>query len=629
MEKRLRHDLREAGAITFQFPLPATGHRVTHSLPSRGGAITTPQTLSIAVLAGMMGLFIWGKVRYDVVAILALLAAIAVGIVKPKDAFTGFSDDIVIIVASALVISAAVQRSGVVEVALQFAASRMTRVGSQLLLLTSTVAVASALVKNIGALAMLMPAAFQMAKKNDSNPSVFLMPMAFASLLGGLMTLVGTSPNIIVSRVREELTGKPFGMFDYLPVGLGLTLVGLLFLRFGYRLLPGDRRAAPTMGEALDIEEYSTEVVVAEGSSAIDATLEDFIARSEGNVTVVSILRNGASVKLNPATILRQDDVLIVEGEPEILEQLIAREKLALEGEHRQQPREGKGEEIGVIEAVIGTNSRLVGQTAGSLNLQQRWGVNLIAISRQQERLFKRIAETSLCAGDVVVIQGPLGLLPERLRDLGCLPLAERAIRLGASRRGLLPIAILAVAMAATASGVVPVAVAFFAAAALVMITGTLPLREAYESVEWPILIMLGALIPVSDSLRTTGASTLVADWLSNTAAALPPWGAVALILVAAMAVTPFLNNAATVLVMAPIAASFAGDLGYRPEAFLMATAVGAGCDFLTPIGHQCNTLVMGPGGYRFGDYARLGAPLSLLVVLVATPLLIWVWPVR
>jgi len=227
------------------------------------------------------------------------------------------------------------------------------------------------------------------------------------------------------------------------------------------------------------------------------------------------------------------------------------------------------------------------------------------------------------------VIQGPLGLLPERLRDLGCLPLAERAIRLGASRRGLLPIAILAVAMAATASGVVPVAVAFFAAAALVMITGTLPLREAYESVEWPILIMLGALIPVSDSLRTTGASTLVADWLSNTAAALPPWGAVALILVAAMAVTPFLNNAATVLVMAPIAASFAGDLGYRPEAFLMATAVGAGCDFLTPIGHQCNTLVMGPGGYRFGDYARLGAPLSLLVVLVATPLLIWVWPVR
>ena len=582
----------------------------------------------MAVLAGMMALFIWGRFRYDVVAILALLASLAVGIVKPKEAFTGFSDDIVIIVGSALVISAAVQRSGVIELALQFVASRITRVRTQLLLLTTSVAVTSALVKNIGALAMLMPAAFQMAKKNNASPSVFLMPMAFASLLGGLMTLVGTSPNIIVSRVREDLTGQPFGMFDYLPVGLGLTVLGLAFLRFGYRLLPRDRRAAPTMGEALDIEGYSTEVIVAEGSTAIGGTLAELIERSENSVTIVSILRGQATLRPDPNRVLEQDDVLIAEGEPESLEQFVAREKLALEGEHREQPAESKGDEVGVIEAVIGKNSRLVGHSAGSLNLQQRWGVNLIAISRQGKRLVRRIAETPLCPGDVVVIQGPLTLLPERLRELGCLPLAERSIRLGASRRGLLPIAILAVAMAATASGYVPVAVAFFAAAGLVMATGALPVREAYESVEWPILIMLGALIPVSDSLRTTGASDVIASWLSATAATLPPWGAVALILVAAMAVTPFLNNAATVLVMAPIAATFAGELGYRPEAFLMATAVGAGCDFLTPIGHQCNTLVMGPGGYRFGDYARLGAPLSILVLLVATPLILWVWPV-
>ena len=232
-----------------------------------------------------------------------------------------------------------------------------------------------------------------------------------------------------------------------------------------------------------------------------------------------------------------------------------------------------------------------------------------------------------LRAGDVVVLQGPLSLLPERLRDLGCLPLAEREMRLGTSRKGWLAVAILGVAMSATALGLVPVAVAFFAAAGTILAIGALPLRDAYDHIEWPILIMLGALIPVSDTLRTTGASDVIATWLAQVAQTLPGWGAVALILAAAMAVTPLLNNAATVLVMAPIAATFASDLGYRPEAFLMATAVGAGCDFLTPIGHQCNTLVMGPGGYRFGDYARLGAPLSLIVVAVGTPLIIFFWP--
>ena len=229
----------------------------------------------------------------------------------------------------------------------------------------------------------------------------------------------------------------------------------------------------------------------------------------------------------------------------------------------------------------------------------------------------------------MIVLQGPLELLFERLSELGCLPLAQRTLRLGSARKGLLPLAILGAAMLATALGYVPVAVAFFAAAGLTILSGALPVREAYDHIEWPILVMLGALIPVSDSLRTTGASQVIGDWLGHLAASLPPWGAVALILASAMAVTPFLNNAATVLVMAPIAATFAGELGYRPEAFLMATAVGAGCDFLTPIGHQCNTLVMGPGGYKFGDYARLGAPLSLLVLLIGTPLILFVWPVH
>ncbi|WP_313535894.1 SLC13 family permease [Sphingomonas sp.] len=590
--------------------------------------MTTPQILSLVVLAGMMLLFVWGKLRYDMVAVLALLAALAVGVVKPKEAFTGFSDDIVIIVASALVLSAAVQRSGVIERAMLLLQRRVTRVRSQLLLLSASVGFASALVKNIGALAMMMPVAFQMAKRSKASPATFLMPMSFASLLGGLITLIGTSPNIIVSRVREEMTGQPFGMFDYAPVGLGLTLVGLVFLRFAYRLIPRDRRAAPTLGEAMDIEDYVTEATIPEGSEAAGETVAEFRERHDHAVAVTTILRGGIRSTPFPDNRLCPEDVLILAGAPDDLERVIATDALVLEGQDRPQP-DGNTGEVGVIEAVIGTDSTLIGRTAGRLGLHERFGVNLIAVSRQGERLSTRLGDIELRAGDVIVLQGPLDLLFERLGELGCLPLAQRELRLGSARKGLLPLAILGVAMAATATGYVPVAVAFFAAAGLTILLGALPVREAYEHIEWPILVMLGALIPVSDSLRTTGASKVIGDQLGHIAATLPPWGAVAMILAAAMAVTPFLNNAATVLVMAPIAATFAGELGYRPEAFLMATAVGAGCDFLTPIGHQCNTLVMGPGGYRFGDYARLGAPLSLLVLIVGTLLIMAVWPVH
>jgi len=232
-----------------------------------------------------------------------------------------------------------------------------------------------------------------------------------------------------------------------------------------------------------------------------------------------------------------------------------------------------------------------------------------------------------LRAGDVIVLQGVLSHMPAQLRELGCLPLAARHLRLGSVRRGLIPIAVLLVAMVLASTGTLSVGVAFFGAALLTILLGSLPLREAYEAVEWPILIMLGALIPVSEAIRTTGGTDLIASALSMAAQSLPGYGAVALMMLAAMMITPFLNNAATVLVMAPIAASFAQKLGLRPDAFLMAVALGAACDFLTPIGHQCNTLVMGPGGYRFGDYARLGAPLSLLILLLGVPLIMIVWP--
>ena len=589
--------------------------------------MTLPQWLSIGTLAGMMALFLWGRFRYDVTAVIALLAALALGIVKFEDAFKGFSDDIVIIVGSALVMSAAVQRSGAVETAIAFVSKRVKRVRSQLLVLTASVGLASALIKNVGALAMLMPAAVQMAKKNEANASAFLMPMSFASLLGGLMTLIGTSPNIIVSRVREDMTGQPFAMFDYLPTGLGLLVVGLVFLRFGYRLLPRDRRAAPNLGEALDIAGYVTQATLVEGSAAIGLTIDEFLERHEQEVAVTSVLRGDMQGSVEPGVHLREGDVLILSGEPDALERVVAKDRLALPGADKEDGPSPHGNDIGVIEAVIPIDSALIGRTAGRLLMRERLGINLIAVSRAGEHLTRKPGQIVLSAGDVIVLQGPLDLLPQRLKQFGALPLAERSIRLGSARKGWLPLAILGAAMLATASGAVPVVIAFFAAAGLVVIAGALPVGEAYDAIEWPILIMLAALIPVSGSLQSTGASDVIAAHLSEMARVLPSWAAVALILVVAMAVTPFLNNAATVLVMAPIAAVFAHDLGYRPEAFLIATAVGAGCDFLTPIGHQCNTLVFGPGGYRFGDYARLGAPLSLLVVLVGTPLILWTWP--
>lgn len=587
------------------------------------------QYLSLAVLGGMMLLFIWGRLRYDLVAILALLAAVLLGVVPVKRAFSGFSDDIVIIVGSALVVSGAVARSGVVERLIGRVARYVRHTRSQLLLLVTSVTLLSGLVKNIGALAMLMPAAFQLSKRSNSSPSTFLMPMSFGSLLGGLVTLVGTSPNIIVSRVREDMIGKPFGMFDYAPVGLGLAAVGIVFLGLFHRLLP-DRRAPASMAEALNISDYITEARVSETSSSIGMTLAEFRSANQNEVTVTSVVRAGAKPKM-PMPDYRIDagDLMLMQGEPEALERAIASGELQLEGLDREHVADGRTSEVGVLEAVVTRESRLSGQTPGRLRLHAQHGINLLAVSRAGKRFTERLRDIAIQPGDVVVLQGPLEILPERLRELGCLPLAHREIRLGGVRGALVPILILGAAMALTALGIVPVAMAFFGAAALIMITGVLPAREAYEHIEWPILIMLGALIPVSDSLRTTGATEVLGSWLSHAAVSLPPWGAVALILAAAMAVTPFLNNAATVLVMAPIGVTFANDLGYRPEAFLMAVAVGAGSDFLTPIGHQCNTLVMGPGGYRFGDYARLGAPLSLLVILAGVPLIMAAWPLH
>jgi len=588
--------------------------------------MTIPQALAFLLIIGMMVAFIWGRWRYGVVAVGALLAGLATGIVAPATAFSGFSDDIVIIVGSALVISAAVSRSGIMEVAVRRFAPNISGPRAQLLLLVTVVAVLSAFVKNIGALAIMMPIAFQMARRSGVSPSLFLMPMAFASLLGGLMTQIGTSPNIIVSRVRMELTGEAFSMFDYTPVGLALTVVGVIFLTLFYKLLPIRQRETQGMDSAVEIKNYTTEARVTEDSSAIGRTVGEIQALADGRGMVTRIVGAGGRPRTPlPDAKLRAGDILLIAGEPEALDKMVNQSGMVFS--ERRGAATKDAADFGVIEAVIGESSGLIGATAQELTLFDRTGLNLLAVSRRDERFTERLGQIRFQNGDVILIQGHIKRLPELLREWDCLPLVERGLRLGSIRNGLLPLVILAVAMGATAMGIVPVAPAFFAAAVAMVLSRTIPLREVYAQLDAPILIMLACLIPVADSLRTTGGTEMIASWLTMTASILPGWGALALIMIAAMAVTPFLNNAATVLVMAPIAASFATGLGYRPEAFLLAVAIGAGCDFLTPIGHQCNTLVMGPGGYKFGDYWRLGAPLSIIVVLVAVPMLMLVWP--
>ncbi|RYD48272.1 MAG: SLC13 family permease, partial [Verrucomicrobiaceae bacterium] len=406
--------------------------------------MTQEQSLSFLILGATMALFLWGRIRYDLVALLALLVSVACGTVSAKEAFRGFSDDIVIIVGSALVISAAVARSGIVESVLHHISSRLKKVSWQLTLLVGSVTLLSALVKNIGALAMMMPAAMKIARRSNHSPSAFLMPMSFGSLLGGLITLIGTSPNIIVSRVREEVVGEPFRMFDYAPVGLGLSLVGLLFLHFGYRLLPKDRRATPTLGEALDIKDYTTSAEIPEDSKWLGKTVAAFQKEQEGEVRVSAVLRPAGEAPetlVGVETVLEAGDTLLLKGDPEALERVIATEGLLLEGQRRALVTENPVDSIGVIEAVVASGSALVRSSIGKLGLHEIHGVNLLAISRAGKRMTEGLGDTRLQAGDVIVLQGQLELLPERLKALGCLPLAQREIALGSARRGLVPLA--------------------------------------------------------------------------------------------------------------------------------------------------------------------------------------------
>ncbi|HVH78911.1 MAG TPA: SLC13 family permease, partial [Stellaceae bacterium] len=527
--------------------------------------------------------------------------------------------------------------------------------------LVACVALLSAFMKNIGALAIFISAALQVARRNQRLPSEFLMPLSFASLLGGSMTLIGTSPNLLASAVREQLTGEPFHMFDFTPVGAGIAVVGVLFLTVGWRLLP-QRRGTASAGN-FAIEDYTSEVRITERSPFIGRTVGDIEKLGSGGISIAGLIRgNGRRQIPTRRWKLYADDVVVVQADPQALEQFARDGNLELVGSEKPpenvptkmlelaaEPRGTTGSAVTassrrervierpppderpltIVEAVIGHGSDLIGRTAATLHLRERYGVNVLAIGRQGRLRNTRLQQTRFKPGDAIVLQGHTAQLPDILAALGCLPLAERMLNLGRKRRMMLPLAILAAAVILSGFELIPAQVAFVGAAVALVLFGLVTLKEAYAAVEWPILILIGALIPIGEAVQHNGTAKLVATLLAGGVAHFPNYAILSALFAATMLITPILHHAAAVLVMGPIAASLAQQLGCHIEPFLMAVAFGAGSDFLSPIGHQSNTLVMGLGGYRFGDYWKLGLPLSVMVVTLGVPLIMLFWPLH
>ncbi len=594
--------------------------------------MTLPQIEALAIVVGMLILFVSDRLRYDLVAALALSAAVLTGVVPAHNAFQGFANPVIIIIASVLVISRAVAVSGVIDNAMRRVLRALDSTTLQVAALTGAVSFLSAFVKNVGALGIFMPIAIQAAERRNRPPSRYLMPLAFGSLIGGTITQIGTSPNVLISAVRQEVMGKPYHLFDFTPVGLPLTCAAIAFLSVGWRLLPANRRGQPTPEKRFAIEDYTSEALLPDASPLVGKTVADLEALSDDDVTVAGIIREQSHRYVpRPHWALYAGDILVLQGDPTALQPVVDRAKLELLGADAMaalKPRD-KDDVLETVEAVIAPDSLLIGNTPRDLRLRQNYEVNLLALSRAEEPTSTRLRSSRFAPSDVLVLQGRQSQLNRALTELRLLPLAERNLAMGRPRWRWLPLLILLGALIAIAINLVPVEVGFFVAATLIVLLRLITPREAYDAVEWPIIVMLGCLIPVGEAVKDTGAAALMADGLTVIAAHLPAYLAVGLIMVVSMLVTPLLHHAAAVLLMGPVAAAVANNLGLGPDAFLMAVAFGAASDFLTPIGHQNSTLVMGPGGYRFSDYWRLGLPLSILVAVCGTGLILLEWPLR
>ena len=614
--------------------------------------MTGEQLIVFGVLAATLVLFVWNRWRYDLVALGALLACALTGVVPADEVFAGIGHPAVISVAAVLVLSRGLLNAGVVD----SVARRLMQVGdrpwAQVAALTGIVALSSGFMNNVGALALFMPVAIWMSRQSGRSPSYLLMPLAFGSLLGGTLTLIGTPPNLIIAGYRAEAGESPFGMFAFLPVGAAVTVAGVLFIALlGWRLVPR-RQEQEGNGDLFEISAYLTEVRVPEGCKYAGRTLHALIGavKEEADVQVIALVRGDERQRM-PSTyeVLREGDILLVEADSDSLKALLdvtgvelaanidehddeAREERdateqAVEQEKARKSHKSRHGELTLAEAIISPGSILVGTTASGLDLRERHGVNVLAVARQGQRLRQRLGKIRFAAGDILLLQTREDALQSTLNSLGCLPLASRGLSITTPRNVLLASAVFAITLATIAFGLLPAATALVTGALVMILVGLIPVGRIYDSIDMPVIVLVAAMLPVGQALETSGGSQLIADALLSIGQSLPAAATLALLMVAVMLISNVVNNAAAAVLAAPVAISLARGMDASVDPFLMAVAIGASCAFLTPIGHQSNTLVMAPGGYRFGDYWRLGLPLSILVVLCAVPTILWIWP--
>ncbi|HYI68583.1 MAG TPA: SLC13 family permease [Skermanella sp.] len=581
--------------------------------------MTWEQGALLAVLAGSLGLFVLDRWRFDIVAVAALMICVLAGIIRPDAAFAGFSNPAVVTVAMVLVITQTLARSGLVDDVARRCTDMAKTPTAQIGAICAFAALLSAFMNNVGALALMMPLAISTARRNGYSPGLILMPLSFATMLGGMCTLIGTPPNLLISSFREQATGHRFLMFDFLPVGLAVTAAGLVYLTFaGWRLLPRHRTAPRVDIDRFRVSDYVTEALIRPGSFWAGQKVERL--EDERGVTVIGVIRDGRRVFARPGTVRFQSgDIVLLETDTATLQHLVELEGLALVAQG------AGGRELRLTEAMVMPNALIQGSSALSLDLRERWGVNLVAVSRQGRRFEGRLRDANLSAGDILLLDGDPEIVAEAMEELGCIPLADRKLEFE-PRRTWLIVPVFAAAVTAAALDLASAAVAFTCAVLAMLAARIIRPASLYEAVDWPVVVLLGTMIPLGTAVQTTGLAGWIGEAVVMMAPSVGPTGMLAVVLVATMAVTPMLNNAATVVIMAPVVINIAQLLGVSPDAFLMAVAIGASCDFLTPFGHHNNSIILGPGGYRFGDYWRVGLLLDLIVIALSLLLIPRIW---
>ncbi len=589
--------------------------------------MTTDQLLLFGLLFFVFVFLIWGRWRYDIVAFVALLAALLMGLVPKELAFSGFGHPATVIIALVLIVSRGLSNSGVIELLARYCIDAGRQLAAHIGIMSGLAAALSAVMNNVAALALLMPLDLQAARKSGRSPALSLMPLSFASILGGMITLIGTPPNIVIAEFRGDALGEPYKMFDFAPVGLVCAVVGVVYVALiGWRLLPGNRQSADAAKDLFDLADYIAEARVPAGSEIIGKRVRDLDELADkAGVEIVGLTRRGRRLPgLARIAQIKAGDVLIVEASPDSLEEAIGILKLEYVGKG-----EGllDGDDLTLNEVVVQESSSLAGRSAMALKLLYRYRVALVGVSRQGRRFRENVRKLTLQAGDVLLLLGPDERLADVTGRLGLLPLADRGQRVIQRNKVWLAVGLFVGAIAVASFGLVYLPIALGCVVAAYVLSGIVPIRDVYNSVEWPVIVLLGSMIPLGAALQDTGGTTLIADGIVHAAAGFSPAIVLLLLVIVTMTLSDVMNNTATAVIAAPIALEIAARLGVSPDPFLMGVAVAASCAFLTPIGHKNNTLIMGPGGYRFGDYWRMGLALEIIIVAVSVPTILVVWP--